>query len=264
MEVSNFNQFLKKAQKLQATTWTTVNGRFIYLRIGGCIKSRLALGIPAWKLLWIWQTMVQRLQSLFKARPKEGPFFMKINSSKYPTIDVGTCSKIKSGEIQVLPAEIGSIRGSDVELKKGKSYQFESIVFCTGFKTSTSLWLKADDYLLKEDGIPRPSSPNHSKGQKGLYCVGLSRSNFPFLYVLWSFCEDAYFLRHLNHLFVKFGAKICLITSLRDTCYIEILPEDRNPTQELWLSFWSEVHYNSLYATADVSTRSPRKNHRLF
>ncbi|KAM5569251.1 hypothetical protein ABKV19_016653 [Rosa sericea] len=28
----------------------------------------------------------------------------------------------------------------------------------------------------------------------------------------------------------RFGAKICLITSLRDTCYIEILPKDRNPT----------------------------------
>ncbi|KAM5563910.1 putative indole-3-pyruvate monooxygenase YUCCA10 [Rosa sericea] len=109
------------------------------------------------------------------ARPKEGPFFMKIKYGKYPAIDVGTCSKIKSGEIQVLPAEIGSIRGNDVELKNGKSYKFESIVFCTGFKRSTSLWLKGDDYLLKEDGIPRPSFPNHWKGQKGLYCVGLSR-----------------------------------------------------------------------------------------
>ncbi|XP_024192828.1 probable indole-3-pyruvate monooxygenase YUCCA10 isoform X3 [Rosa chinensis] len=189
MQLSNFNQFLKKAQKLQATTSRTVNGRFTYLRIGRCIKSRLALGIPAWKFLWIWQTMVQRLQSLFKARvdflmvllskfvygrltqvqdsqAKRGPFLMNIKYDKYPAIDVGACSKIKSDEIKVLPAEIGSIRGSDVELKKGKSYQFESIVFCTGFKTSTSLWLKADDYLLKEDGIPRPSSPNHSKGQK--------------------------------------------------------------------------------------------------
>ena len=35
------------------------------------------------------------------ARPKEGPFFMKIKYGKYPAIDVGTCSKIKSGEIQV-------------------------------------------------------------------------------------------------------------------------------------------------------------------
>ncbi|KAL6137106.1 hypothetical protein ACLB2K_062401 [Fragaria x ananassa] len=48
----------------------------------------------------------------------------------------------------------------------------------------------------------------------------------------------------------RFGAKICVITSFRDTCYVEILPKDRNPTRELWLSFWSEVHYNSLYATA--------------
>ncbi|KAM5547186.1 hypothetical protein ABKV19_001607 [Rosa sericea] len=62
------------------------------------------------------------------ARPKEGPFFMNIKYDKYPAIDVGTCNKIKSGEIQVLPAEIGSIRGNDVELKSEKSYQFESIV----------------------------------------------------------------------------------------------------------------------------------------
>ncbi|XP_062024433.1 probable indole-3-pyruvate monooxygenase YUCCA10 [Rosa rugosa] len=108
------------------------------------------------------------------ARPKEGPFSMKIKYGKYPTIDVGTCSKIKSGEIQVLPAEIASIRGNDVELKNGKSYQFESIVFCTGFKRSTCSWLKGGDYLLKEDGIPRQSVPNHWKGQKGLYCVGLA------------------------------------------------------------------------------------------
>ncbi|KAJ6921568.1 hypothetical protein NC652_015474 [Populus alba x Populus x berolinensis] len=33
---------------------------------------------------------------------------------------------------------------------------------------------------------------------------------------------------------------------------------------ELWLSFWSEVHYNSLYATGDVPTRVARKKHWLF
>ncbi|CBI33387.3 unnamed protein product, partial [Vitis vinifera] len=30
---------------------------------------------------------------------------------------------------------------------------------------------------------------------------------------------------------------------------------------ELWLSFWSEVHYNSLYASGDVPSRAPRKRH---
>ncbi|XP_042970967.1 uncharacterized protein LOC122303308 isoform X3 [Carya illinoinensis] len=29
----------------------------------------------------------------------------------------------------------------------------------------------------------------------------------------------------------RFGAKICLVTSFRDTCYIEILPKDKNPTR---------------------------------
>ncbi|KAF3445090.1 hypothetical protein FNV43_RR14783 [Rhamnella rubrinervis] len=62
----------------------------------------------------------------------------------------------------------------------------------------------------------------------------------------------------------RFGAKICLVTSFRDTCYIEILPKDQNPVREVWLSFWSEVHYNSLYASGDVPTRQPRKKHWLF
>ncbi|KAM5547187.1 hypothetical protein ABKV19_001608 [Rosa sericea] len=31
----------------------------------------------------------------------------------------------------------------------------------------------------------------------------------------------------------RFGAKICLITSFRDTCYIEILPKNRNPARAL-------------------------------
>ncbi|KAH9618972.1 hypothetical protein KSS87_010616 [Heliosperma pusillum] len=45
----------------------------------------------------------------------------------------------------------------------------------------------------------------------------------------------------------RFEAKICLVTSFRETCYIEILPYDKKFSKEIWLSFWSEVHYNSLY-----------------
>ncbi|KAA8526152.1 hypothetical protein F0562_007748 [Nyssa sinensis] len=62
----------------------------------------------------------------------------------------------------------------------------------------------------------------------------------------------------------RFGAKICLVTSFRDTCYVEILPKDKNPSKELWLSFWSEVHYNSLYSIGDVPSRAVRKKHWLF
>uniref|UniRef100_A0A0A9DMH8 Uncharacterized protein n=1 Tax=Arundo donax TaxID=35708 RepID=A0A0A9DMH8_ARUDO len=62
----------------------------------------------------------------------------------------------------------------------------------------------------------------------------------------------------------QFGAKICLLTSFRDTCLIEIVPRDLTPTKELWLSFWCEVHYNSLYAIDDLLTRKAKKKHWLF
>ncbi|KAJ8532041.1 hypothetical protein K7X08_011964 [Anisodus acutangulus] len=61
-----------------------------------------------------------------------------------------------------------------------------------------------------------------------------------------------------------FGVKICLVTSFRDNGYIDILPKDIQPSGELWLSFWSEVHYNSLYVIGEVPDRVPRKKHWLF
>ncbi|KAA3469865.1 putative indole-3-pyruvate monooxygenase YUCCA10 [Gossypium australe] len=107
-------------------------------------------------------------------RPKEGPFFMKAVYGKYPITDIGTCKKIKSQEIQVLPS-ICSIRGNEVVFENGTTHPFDTIVFCTGFKRSTNVWLKGDDYLLNDDGISKVSFPNHWKGKNGLYCVGLSR-----------------------------------------------------------------------------------------
>ncbi|KAL3531414.1 hypothetical protein ACH5RR_010736 [Cinchona calisaya] len=107
-------------------------------------------------------------------RPEEGPFASKIKYGKYPVIDVGTYQKIKSGEIQVLPA-IASVRGNDVVFEDGKSQPFDAIIFATGFKRSTNKWLKGDEYLLNEDGLPKPTFPNDWKGTNGLYCAGLAR-----------------------------------------------------------------------------------------
>ncbi|KAL8151533.1 hypothetical protein V2J09_021341 [Rumex salicifolius] len=109
-------------------------------------------------------------------RPKEGPFLMKVKYGKYPVVDVGTISKIQAAHIQVLPAAIRSIRdGNEVMLDNGNSYHFDAIVFATGFRRSTNNWLMGDNYLLNEDGFPKPSFPNHWKGKHGLYCTGLSR-----------------------------------------------------------------------------------------
>ncbi|PKI52532.1 hypothetical protein CRG98_027104 [Punica granatum] len=63
----------------------------------------------------------------------------------------------------------------------------------------------------------------------------------------------------------KFAAKICLLTSFRETCFIEIAPQFEAPKREFWLSFWSEVHYNSLYEIRDAPiSHKPRKKHWLF
>ncbi|CAA0808432.1 Cysteine proteinases superfamily protein [Striga hermonthica] len=82
--------------------------------------------------------------------------------------------------------------------------------------------------------------------------------------------SDQLFQKQDYHKYVRkevikqFEAKICLVTSFRDTCYIEILPKDITPARELWLSFWSEVHYNSLYQAGEVPIRTQRKKHWLF
>lgn len=44
-----------------------------------------------------------------------------------------------------------------------------------------------------------------------------------------------------------YGVKIFVITSFKDTCYIEILPKDQKSERVIFLSFWAEVHYNSIY-----------------
>uniref|UniRef100_A0A0E0E9W9 ubiquitinyl hydrolase 1 n=1 Tax=Oryza meridionalis TaxID=40149 RepID=A0A0E0E9W9_9ORYZ len=45
-----------------------------------------------------------------------------------------------------------------------------------------------------------------------------------------------------------YGVKITLLTSCRDTFYIEVLPADQKPKREICISFWAEVHCDSVYA----------------
>ncbi|XP_031092416.1 OVARIAN TUMOR DOMAIN-containing deubiquitinating enzyme 12 isoform X2 [Ipomoea triloba] len=51
-----------------------------------------------------------------------------------------------------------------------------------------------------------------------------------------------------------FGFKIFIITSFKDTCYIEILPHMQRSKRTIFLSFWAEVHYNSIYPIGDLPT----------
>ncbi|XP_022978801.1 RNA polymerase sigma factor sigF, chloroplastic [Cucurbita maxima] len=44
-----------------------------------------------------------------------------------------------------------------------------------------------------------------------------------------------------------YGVKIFVMTSFKETCCIEILPSFQKKRQVIFLSFWAEVHYNSIY-----------------
>uniref|UniRef100_A0A2N9EJF5 OTU domain-containing protein n=1 Tax=Fagus sylvatica TaxID=28930 RepID=A0A2N9EJF5_FAGSY len=37
------------------------------------------------------------------------------------------------------------------------------------------------------------------------------------------------------------------MTSFKDTCWIEILPKFQKSSKVIFLGFWAEVHYNSIY-----------------
>ncbi|CAA3031635.1 Hypothetical predicted protein [Olea europaea subsp. europaea] len=50
----------------------------------------------------------------------------------------------------------------------------------------------------------------------------------------------------------SYGVKIFVITSFKDTCYIEILPHTQKSNRIIFLSFWAEVHYNSIYPLGEL------------
>lgn len=60
----------------------------------------------------------------------------------------------------------------------------------------------------------------------------------------------------------SYGVKIFVITSFKDTCYIEILPNVQRSKRVIFLSFWAEVHYNSIYPLGDVPTFGVKKKRR--
>ncbi|XP_012471569.1 OVARIAN TUMOR DOMAIN-containing deubiquitinating enzyme 12 isoform X1 [Gossypium raimondii] len=60
----------------------------------------------------------------------------------------------------------------------------------------------------------------------------------------------------------SYGVKIFVITSFKDTCYIEILPNVQKSKRVIFLSFWAEVHYNSIYPVGDVPSFGMKKKKR--
>lgn len=61
-----------------------------------------------------------------------------------------------------------------------------------------------------------------------------------------------------------YGVKIFIITSFRDTCYIEILPHTPKSKRIIFLSFWAEVHYNPIYPEGEVPIVDSKKKRKWW
>ncbi|CAL5363456.1 unnamed protein product [Camellia sinensis] len=61
-----------------------------------------------------------------------------------------------------------------------------------------------------------------------------------------------------------YGVKIFIITSFKDTCYIEILPHTQKSKRIICLSFWAEVHYNSIYPEGDLPALEMKKKKKWW
>ncbi|KAG5019426.1 hypothetical protein JHK87_015281 [Glycine soja] len=107
-------------------------------------------------------------------QPKKGPFQLKFITGRAPVIDVGTIRRIKEGAIKVIPSHIVRIENKKVIFGNDVEKKFDVIVFATGYISVANKWLKDYKYILNDEGMPKNDFPNHWKGDRGLYCAGLS------------------------------------------------------------------------------------------
>ncbi|CAM8933027.1 unnamed protein product [Rhodiola kirilowii] len=61
-----------------------------------------------------------------------------------------------------------------------------------------------------------------------------------------------------------YGVKIFVLTSFKETCYIEILPHIEKSKRVIFLSFWAEVHYNSIYPEGEFPESELKKKKKWW
>ncbi|KAK8566133.1 hypothetical protein V6N13_021202 [Hibiscus sabdariffa] len=144
------------------------------VRLGMIFSKYVPVRVVDFMAVLMSKTMFGDLSKYGIRRPKEGPFYLKATAGKAPVIDVGTIGKIKSKEIKIVPA-ISSFDGKKVLFNDGVEREFDAIIFATGYRSVANNWLKDYDYVLNQEGMPKNDFPHHWKGEKNLYCCGLSR-----------------------------------------------------------------------------------------
>ncbi|KAL8160708.1 hypothetical protein V2J09_002245 [Rumex salicifolius] len=133
--------------------------------------------LPLWlvdKLLLIFAWLILGNTDKFGLkRPSKGPIELKNTQGKTPVLDIGALSKIRSGEIKVVPG-IKKFFSNGVDLVNGENLEIDSVILATGYRSNVPYWLQESEFF-DENGFPRSSYPNGWKGKGGLYAVGFTR-----------------------------------------------------------------------------------------
>ncbi|CAK9323592.1 unnamed protein product [Citrullus colocynthis] len=146
-------------------------------------KSTFELAILLMKWLPIW--FVDKLMLILAwlvlgsiekyglKRPSMGPLELKNTTGKTPVLDIGALTKIKSGEIKVVPG-IKRLNKNEVEFINGEKMELDSVLLATGYRSNVPFWLQEKEFFGK-NGFPKTPFPNGWKGKSGLYAVGFTR-----------------------------------------------------------------------------------------
>nr|GMD49434.1 probable indole-3-pyruvate monooxygenase YUCCA10 [Ipomoea batatas] len=144
------------------------------IRAGMTLLNYLPLYMVDMAISWCGKLKYGDLSSYGLRSPADGPFYLKAVTGKSPVIDVGTIHKIKTGEIEVVPA-IHEIKERSVVFEDGREQNFDAIVFATGYMSSAAKWLKVGG----KNGYGENGNGNGNakwKGEeKGLYMAGFSK-----------------------------------------------------------------------------------------
>ncbi|KAK4482511.1 hypothetical protein RD792_009670 [Penstemon davidsonii] len=146
-------------------------------------KSTFELAVSLMKWIPIWlvdkillaaaRLILGNIEKYGLKRPTMGPLQLKNCEGKTPVLDIGTLSRIRSGDIKIVPGIKNFLHGG-VELINGEILDVDSIILATGYSSNVPSWLKENEFFSK-DGFPISPFPNSWKGKAGIYAVGFTR-----------------------------------------------------------------------------------------
>ncbi|XP_022156882.1 probable indole-3-pyruvate monooxygenase YUCCA8 [Momordica charantia] len=141
----------------------------------------LAVLLMKWLPLWLVDKLMLilawfvlgNIEKYGLKRPSMGPLELKNTKGKTPVLDIGTLSKIRSGDIKVV-AGIKKFSEKQVEFINGEKLDIDSVVLATGYRSNVPFWLQERE-LFGKNGFPKAAFPHGWKGKSGLYAVGFTR-----------------------------------------------------------------------------------------